>query len=753
MEALAFDFETRLMAAGYQIPHAVCMSWARITGGPGHWRIADQGVERADRGIAMLEREMRREVLFVGAETPFDALAAAANSSNKNAIRDWIHLGNANRLSDVLIRQKLMEGAVDEPFRSMKHNLGAVSERWLGWLLDKKEGWRFRFQELEGLEPSQYPQEAYDYSLKDAVATALIWIAQEAARYGIVGHDRVNYVEHFPGRDILLDESAQVRKALAIKDLASVGMMTDIRSVDLFEIQVRKEREALVVPLLEAGLLRPKLVLNAEKATTRFGKKPRATAKLKREHPDLFSVAYTQCEDIAREMITDAFTGGRLDDEEPNYTHPKTKTGIKVDKDNCERTGIPVLIKASRYKSLTKTLGADISLLRRASLEPFHAHYNTLKDNGRTATGSDKGEGTVGNVQNMPRVSGIRECWVAPPGWVFATGDYTAVELSTFGQVCLWWLGWSECARMISEGIDQHAVMGAALLNHEDPVGHGWIALVAAKNDGHRWADDARTGGKGMNFGCKAKMSAATFKLASWNNYGLKITLDESARRVRLHDEIIQEMPHYTNFLKRTFTRPGTYGFQSVFDLVHPYSGRVRAGLKFTDIHNYPFSGLAQDMAGVAIWMLFEAKYGCSDLGEADPFYGCMPCLFVHDEIVSLVPDDPERAHAAALRQAQIMTMASKRVLTHVPVETEPVLTRQLSKRAKQVWNPPPPPKDDKEAYAHWKTVRRLVPWDIWEQVKKESAKLSREELLKKGWPAYVVDNCLTRDNGYTKHT
>jgi len=175
-------------------------------------------------------------------------------------------------------------------------------------------------------------------------------------------------------------------------------------------------------------------------------------------------------------------------------------------------------------------------------------------------------------------------------------------------------------------------------------------------------------------------MSAKRFQQYAWNNYGLKKTLDESKEMIALHNSIIAEMDPYTAAVTSFARNPNRR--DTVYDLVHPLTGRPRAGLSYPDVHNYPFSGLAQDWAGAALWDLCKAKWGCSPAGTSDPFLGCFPFLFVHDSVSAYVPVNPASATAAAKRLGEIMRAAAGRYLPDVGCDTDPNLLVCLSKKA-----------------------------------------------------------------------
>lgn len=725
MRSFAFDWESYLITATKPFPKTVCLSYAFydcVTGA-----FESYGVVLPNKADELIRYAISTGCRMVGAETAFDVFMHVANSSDPLAtFKLWAAVADADLLHDVSLHQKLMCGAVDREHRLFKHGLGPLVKHWTGVELVKDGGWRLRYAELDGVPPEHYPPEAYDYALSDALGTARVDIEQQRACYSwyVSPVNGVRYREIFPAHDILADAPNQMRKALAIKDLAAAGLFTCERSVRAYEATLIEERDALLVDLVRTGLVRKEIKLNAEAVAAKFAERdievprlasgrPSITGKLyaqlhraddylrytqrgKAPHqwpqtaeylaaaaPDLVDVSYHKNLNNIKATVAWAFEQPEAAGETPNYNVADdgvTKTTIKIDADNCERSGNPTLQLYARYSSIENTLGGAIELAKKAMHEPWHAHYNTLRDNGRTATGSDGGTEDGGNVQNMKRTCGQREMYIAPPGYLIAAADLAAAELSGFGQVSIWYVGWSECARMIKEGIDQHSVIGAALLNIPDPLNTGWKELKRRKDEKDQKADEARTAGKGVNFGCKARMSAKRYKDYAWNNYGLKVTVAEAKHHIELHNSIIAEMDPYTAAVTRFARYPNKR--DTVYDLVHPKVGRLRAGLKYTDVHNYPFSGIIQDLAGEALWRLCKAKWGCSELGLSDPFFGCFPFLFTHDEISAYVPDDPVRATAAAKRLGRIMTQTARDYLPDVGCAADPNVLRHLSKKA-----------------------------------------------------------------------
>jgi hypothetical protein len=88
-------------------------------------------------------------------------------------------------------------------------------------------------------------------------------------------------------------------------------------------------------------------------------------------------------------------------------------------------------------------------------------------------------------------IPSLRECFVARPGHVFSSEDYTAGELVTHAQSTLWLVGWSNLAEALNHDLDPHRAFACTLLNISYNDFDKENPLHAA----------ARQIGKGWNFG------------------------------------------------------------------------------------------------------------------------------------------------------------------------------------------------------------------------------------------------------------
>ena len=83
-----------------------------------------------------------------------------------------------------------------------------------------------------------------------------------------------------------------------------------------------------------------------------------------------------------------------------------------------------------------------------------HPRYVTVMRNGRTATFDP-------HIQGTPSTFGFRELYLARPGHVLLTVDYSFIELCTLAAVCQARYGSSVLAQVIRDGVDPHAFTAA----------------------------------------------------------------------------------------------------------------------------------------------------------------------------------------------------------------------------------------------------------------------------------------------------
>lgn len=173
-------------------------------------------------------------------------------------------------------------------------------------------------------------------------------------------------------------------------------------------------------------------------------------------------------------------------------------------------------------------------LLERVKWQKFHssffsAYLEQIDDNdrihttfkltgtvtGRLSSGKGDAEKVTGKVQNrgvnlqqVPRDSFVKGIFGGPPGHVFLECDYSQVELR------------------VAAFIADEPTMKYLYKTNQDI--HMATAMKMTGKPQHLITKEERKAGKPVNFGFLYGMSAGTFVGTAWNNYGLRVTPEES---------------------------------------------------------------------------------------------------------------------------------------------------------------------------------------------------------------------------------
>ena len=165
----------------------------------------------------------------------------------------------------------------------------------------------------------------------------------------------------------------------------------------------------------------------------------------------------------------------------------------------------PILAKLLEYRKLSKLLSSFLQKL------PYHLNPVTGRIHpslwqlgavtGRFACSNP-------NLQQIPRDSNLRACFVAPPGHKVIVADYSQIEL-----------------RVLAE-ITQDKQMIKALNNNVDL--HTLTASLITGRDITKVTKEERLRAKAVNFGLSFGMSAESLQSYSLINYGVSLTADEA---------------------------------------------------------------------------------------------------------------------------------------------------------------------------------------------------------------------------------
>lgn len=511
---------------------------------------------------------------------------------------------------------------------------------------DAKENDKFRlsYAMLEGVPLEQWPEVAKQYPLDDVRNGYEAGIVMLEGRY-----------------QNLCDHKTQAWAAFCMHLGAIHGVRTDPARVSALTGRISAEIKELKDTYAKKGFYRVEKKKGVE--------------------------SYVKNTGFLKELVSNAYNG----------SPPRTETGaVSTERVVLEDSGSELLEGFTKISKLEK-FSTYFATLEEGTRVPIN-----VKPNPVLATGRSSYEGLI---QLMPRKGGVRECFVARPGTVWCSVDYAAVELSTLAQVCLWTVGQSNLADFINKGLDPHCGLGAEM------TGQQYAVFNTLHKEGHTATTDIRQGAKAGNFGFPGMMGAPKFviakrregmrvcelfyrdgqcgkeKTAGWKgrdiDYPLCVRCLEKAQFIR--DHYLQkwtEISLYWQWVQVELEKNDGRLTQFV-------SGRVRGGLNPPAAANTMFQGLAADGAKRALIRLTEHMY----LDDRSPLYLSRLVIFAHDEIILEIPE--ERAHDAAVLQAEIMVEEMAKVCPDVRISAEPALMRRWYKEAKAVY-----------------VDKKLVPWE-----------------------------------------
>lgn len=677
-----FDTETFLMSPGCHAPPVVCAQ-ARVNRGPATLRHAAKDAD------VLLDTGFRHGIVS-GHNLPYDLACICATWPDlEEVVWDCLEQSRAVCTQQAIQLWDISRGCLQKD----GYDLASVLERLApesGLHLDKSDPWRQRYGTLYPVPLEDWPADAKAYALKDAEAQCLVM-------------DGIIFLEtQMPG--VFEDVFRKTRTAFWHHLIACWGQRTSRPRVDAFRERVLRDWERDRAVCLEAGLVR------------RDGTKDTKAAQAA----------------MARAWLAKAAGLGKTA-QEAQESLPRTDAGaISLSEDTCTQLGDPLLLAYQRFGSLSTSL-KRLDKLYAGTVVPMQPRFRLPLETGRSSCSEGNGKkgkpdphpmaygfqmqnppagcntcGGEGEVQEhgatVPCPScdggavGVRQCFVARPGYVLCSVDYDGFELKTWAQVCIWAVGRSRLADVLNSKIevngkmvprDPHTELAATLA--------GMTALEAyqlrAKKDKHAdaWDLKFRQSAKPANFGFPGGMGAERFVDAARMLYGVTVTLEEA---IKLRAAWLETWPEAREYFKWassiedgdpivSFTPPGEPG------------GLIRGGTSYTQRCNHPFQNLASSAAGAAGWVLARECYlrRGGPGGRMSPLYGSRPWGFLHDEFIMEIPE--RNAHEAAERQAEVQRSVAQKWIPDITVTASPALMRGWHKKAKTVYQ-----------------NGRLIPWE-----------------------------------------
>ncbi len=677
---IAFDCETHLIRPGLLDPPLVCLTIATED--------MSAILHRSDEDLVPTIEMIFDAPLVVGARTAFDV--AVVMKFAPHLIPHILRAYEEDRVVDVQINQKLIdiaEGKWDLPyFAKLKrsYSLAALVMKHFGRDRSAEKtdpnAWRLRYSELHDVPIERWPRPAVTYAMDDA--------------------DDALAVAKVQGT--VTDMFAQARADLALHLLSVRGIMTDEQSINELENATADRFRDLTAELMREGFIRANGVRDTKKVKARMVAVCRAAG---------ITVPLTDTGlETLRKTVKDATAKG--DDGEPLARFAQGAAALRetcvdlcgrealekieaayasTDAESCELSGDPVLVRYAERTSLQTIVDTHIPDLRKGTVTPLQASWD-IAASGRVTCSKGRGGSTNGfQLTNPARAiklssracdarkcavfggkgeiegPGVRECFIARPGFVFADPDFVGLELSTVAQVCKTLIGRSRLGDQINAGIDPHLAFGAALMG---------ISYAEAYERRHEKIVKAfRQLAKVANFGFPGGLGIMGF-LGFARGYGLR---DLTTDRVReLKTAWLTEYDEFREYFAMigALCESSEDGFTDIEQLG---SGRIRGSVRYTAACNTMFQGLGADAAKAALWAVTRATFDPSSL-----LYGCGVVNFVHDEIPTEILEN--NAHARAMEMKRLMETAANRFLPDVPVKVSIPLSKRWFKNAEEVY-------------------------------------------------------------------
>jgi hypothetical protein len=544
------------------------------------------------------------------------------------------------RIHDVQLRQRLIDLATGqlEGFKygedgrvKFSYSLAALSERHGFGALDKSaDTWRLRYSELIPVPLAEWPANALDYAKLDARVTRQVHCAQD----------------HW--RDVLDDGTRQAYYSFARRKMSIRGIITDGATCDLYLGEVQDEIKQAKILLEQHGFIRTDYEFN-----DRMKKVPPSkvgTKDLKR----------------AREYMSRVCTELGI---EPKLTDSKQ---VSLDAEATRDTGEPVLKALSLYTS-ADTIIKKVMMLKEGSKGlPLQTEFVDLKENGRCSTRIPSGNVIGVQMQNLPKVGRMRNCFVARPSYALVDIDYAMHELVTVAQIQLWLGASTKLADALNTGRDVHCDVGSILarVSYEE-------MLANKKKKPYSLHRDQS---KEVNFGGWGVMSPKRLR----SQMNKKRQADQPAVDLYRATEIMRAWEQrwdpelYFDAIANYFPDRNRWALGSIRQFV---SNRIRAYISFPDACNGMFSGLAGDAAGAAYTAVCRA---CELAVKGEPLYDCHPVLTVHDSIVLEVP--LSTLHVSATEATRIYVEVGQSFTPDVLLRAEPAASLMLDKNAEPVY-------------------------------------------------------------------
>jgi hypothetical protein len=607
-----------------------------------------------DEGIEWMKKKLRAGDHLVAHNIPFDNSVGCADDPELLVLIFEAYADG--RMHDTMIRQKILDNARGAlkyewneetgEFKGQNYTLAHLVHRILGkWIFNDKEGdvWRLRYYTLDGVPVEEWPEAAYKYALDDSIYALKIFFEQEKEAAALA--------ELRDGGNLLEQEWTQVNPDWALRLMSCWGSRTTEGDIEALRIELQEAFDEQANICIEMGLAHWK----KEKGVRKIARKMKPIYEMVEKHYNKHKL---------QAPMTDGGKSGK----------PKVSTA----RDTLIMNKYPAIephpgmIAVAEMVRIGKLLSTYIPMLQLGIHYPISPRYNAIIETFRTSCSKP-------NIQNLPRDGGVRDCWLARPGYVYGFCDYDTLEMRTLAQAYIWLFGKEGCKLLPAILADQdlHAAFAANML------GITYEEMAERLSEGDKVAKETRQGSKIANYGMAGGMGAEAF-IEYARGFGVKIA-PRRAQELRDGFRRMWNMEKYFEHCSKiASTKNPRLGINVVEFLG---SGLLRGDVRYTAICNGYFQHLAAMGAKMA---LFEVAYACYAKPES-PLYNCRPWLFAHDEIGLEVPFDGTdagrvKASRAMAELRRIMIECMEHYTPDVPIGATGALSFRWLKGAEPVY-------------------------------------------------------------------
>lgn len=677
MQVVAFDLETYLITKTNKAPKPVCAT------------ICSDSVNSY---LLAPDDRYLRDMLFhpdlhwVGQNVAYDIVLHMR--WHPWSIPAWIRALDEGRVHDTMIREQLghleQHGGIGYPYRC---SLTMLEQKYLGIdRSDQKKGediWRLRYGTLDGVPFDQWPAEAKQYALDDAVNTHRVFMAQGGVEGAYPTEDLQNraavalqaisawgfYVnqDHVTSqRDKLVTDMAELEKSFANLGITGSGSkkkMADLVLAGWYKVHC----DELYQHALVGGI-----TIDWQKLAEACPSPQNIKHWLGHHSQFAYQQMPGWCYDAQQWNPP-----GWIDQVTKRLSEvPYSKTGPKTGEDEIKPIleYIPALKDRAEWKHKEKMLGTYI--------RPFlgnrtaNSRFQTVVTTGRTAA-TDPPMQTIPRFNKKRPEEQFRKNCRARPGCLLGTVDYSGLELATLAATILARYGKSKMADMINDDYDLHCFTASGI------VSIPYEQILANKKQPEM--AENRQGAKAANFGLPGGLGPKAFQayLAAKPYYIVK-SFGEVKQIINGYRK---QWPEVVTYLSDAADAVDNSDGRRATSCNN--SGRKKANCTYTEYANYPFQSLAADGCKAAMWEIFKQQMlgwfwteGSAEIQAIGASYGSYGSAYsgnplrrshlvnmVHDELVCEHPQD--LAEEAYKLQTDIMVSVMRQYTVGVNTKVE----------------------------------------------------------------------------------